>query len=525
MRALLSVYDKEGLVELAQGLSDLGWELVASGNTAARLAEAGIAHTEVAELTGSPEMLGGRVKTLHPKIHGGILADRTNPEHLADLEANGIGAIDLVVSNLYPFSSDPSVELIDIGGPTMVRAAAKNHEHVGIVTSPADYPTVLEELRANGALSAATRRRLARAAFAHTAAYDAAIVAWLDAGGPTPVGTLEGATAGDAEEAELSAVLPPTLHLTLDRAEVLRYGENPHQRGARYRVAGTSSWWDGMVQHSGSPLSYLNIFDGDAAWRLVHELAADAGDGQVAVAIIKHANPCGAAVAGDLVAAYERALECDSLSVFGGVVAVGGDVTTEVAVAIAAGPQADVIIASAYAPDALATLRSRRKSTRILSGPAPEQAARQLRSLGASVLVQDPDGFVTPRQAWRVVTRRQPSEDEWRDLVLAWRVCGRTTSNAIAVVTAGQAVGVGAGQQSRVVAAEIAVQKAGERAKGGAGASDAFFPFPDGLLVLADAGVTAVVQPGGSVRDDEVIAAADEAGMAMVVTGERHFRH
>ncbi len=523
MRALLSVYDKEGLVELARGLSDLGWELVASGNTAATLSEVGIVHIEVAELTGSPEMLGGRVKTLHPKIHGGILADRSKPEHLADLEANGIDTIDLVVSNLYPFSSDPSIELIDIGGPTMVRAAAKNHEHVGIVTSPADYPVVLEELRGSGTLSAATRRRLARAAFAHTAAYDAAIVAWLDAGGPAPVDGLEGARAADGEEAALGAVLPPTLHLTLERTEVLRYGENPHQRGSRYRTAGTTSWWDEMVQHGGNPLSYLNLFDGDAAWRLVHELAADAG--QPAVAIIKHANPCGAAVAGDLVTAYERALECDVQSAFGGVVAIGGDVGAEVAAAVAAGPQADVIIASSYSPDALEKLTSRRKATRILSGPAPEHAVRQLRSLGTSVLVQDVDAFVSPRAEWRVVTRRQPSDDEWRDLVLAWRVCGRTTSNAIAVVTNGQAVGVGAGQQSRVVAAEIAVQKAGERAKGGAGASDAFFPFPDGLLVLADAGVTAVVQPGGSVKDDEVVAAADEAGLAMVVTGERHFRH
>ena len=265
MIALLSVYDKEGLVEFAQGLTDLGWGLVASGNTSAKLREAGIEHSEVADVTGSPEMLGGRVKTLHPKIHGGILADRSKPEHLEDLKANEIEAIDLVVSNLYPFSSDPSVELIDIGGPTMVRAAAKNHEHVGIVTSPADYPVVLEELRASGTLSAATRRRLARAAFAHTAAYDAAIVEWLDRGGPKPVNELEGASDADVEESSLSAVLPPTLHLTLERTEVLRYGENPHQRGSRYRVAGASSWWDAMEQHGGSALSYLNIFDGDAA--------------------------------------------------------------------------------------------------------------------------------------------------------------------------------------------------------------------------------------------------------------------
>jgi phosphoribosylaminoimidazolecarboxamide formyltransferase / IMP cyclohydrolase len=525
VRALLSVYDKEGLVELARGLSDLGWELVASGNTSAKLREAGIEHSEVADVTGSPEMLGGRVKTLHPKIHGGILADRSKPEHLEDLSANGIDAIDLVVVNLYPFSSDPSIELIDVGGPTMVRAAAKNHEHVGIVTSPADYSVVLDELRTSGSLSAATRRRLARAAFAHTAAYDAAIVEWLDRGGPKPVGDLEGAVDADVEEASLSAVLPPTLHLTLERTEVLRYGENPHQRGSRYRIAGTASWWDAMEQHGGSALSYLNIFDGDAAWRLVHELAADTGDAEVAVAIIKHANPCGAAVASDLATAYERALECDPLSAFGGVVAIGGDVDAEVADAIAAGPQADVIIASSYTPDAVEKLVARRRATRLLSGPAPESAVRQFRSLGASVLVQDIDAFVSPRASWQTVTKRAPSEEEWRDLVLAWRVCGRTTSNAIAVVTNGQAVGVGAGQQSRVVAAEIAVQKAGERAKGGAGASDAFFPFPDGLLVLADAGVTAVVQPGGSVKDSEVVAAADEAGLAMVLTGERHFKH
>jgi phosphoribosylaminoimidazolecarboxamide formyltransferase / IMP cyclohydrolase len=517
VRALLSVYDKEGLVELARGLSDLGWELVASGNTAAALADAGIAHLSVADVTGSPEMLGGRVKTLHPKIHGGILADRDEPGHLRDLEAQGIEPIDLVVSNLYPFSSDPSIELIDIGGPSMVRGAAKNHAHVGIVTSPGDYPLVLDELHRTGSLSDATRRRLARAAFAHTAAYDAAIVAWFDAGGPGPV---EG---GDDAEEALGGVLAPTIHLTLERTALLRYGENPHQRGARYRTAGASSWWDAVQQHGGKELSYLNLFDGDAAWRLVHELAGDAG--KPAVAIIKHANPCGAAVADSLVTAYERALECDVQSAFGGVVAIGGVVDEALADAIAAGPQADVIIASSYEAGALEKLTARRKATRLLSGPAPEKAVRQLRSLGSSVLVQDIDEFVVPRSDWTVVTARQPTEEEWGDLVLAWRVCGRTTSNAIAIVNDGQAVGVGAGQQSRVVAAEIAVRKAGEAAKGGAGASDAFFPFPDGLLVLASAGVTAVVQPGGSVRDGEVIAAADEAGLAMVVTGERHFRH
>jgi phosphoribosylaminoimidazolecarboxamide formyltransferase/IMP cyclohydrolase len=500
------VYDKTGLVELARGLDGLGWELVASGNTSAALAEAGVPHLQVADVTGSPEMLGGRVKTLHPKIHGGILADRDVPGHTADLEANGISPIDLVVCNLYPFSSDPSIELIDVGGPTMVRAAAKNHAHVGVVVSPADYGEVLAELEAGGSLSAETRRRLARAAFAHTAAYDAAIVGWLDS-------MAEGT----------DALLPPTLHLTLERADVLRYGENPHQTGARYRQAGVASWWDQVEQHGGKALSYLNIFDGDAAWRLVHELAANAG--QPAVAIIKHANPCGAAVADDLVTAYNRALECDPQSAFGGVVAIGGRVTAELAAAIAAGPQADVIIASAYDPEAEEQLTARRKATRLLSAPAPEAAGLQVRTMATGALVQDPDRFLSAPEGWEVMTARAPTDGEWRDLRLAWRVCGRTTSNAIAVVTAGQAVGVGAGQQSRVVAAEIAVAKAGPRAAGGAGASDAFFPFPDGLEVLAKAGVTAVVQPGGSVRDAEVVAAADAAGLAMVATGERHFRH
>jgi phosphoribosylaminoimidazolecarboxamide formyltransferase/IMP cyclohydrolase len=522
VRALLSVYDKAGLLDLAAGLADLGWELVASGNTSSALSEAGIAHRQVAEVTGSPEMLGGRVKTLHPAIHGGILADRSVPGHLADLEAQGIDPIDLVVCNLYPFAKDPSVELIDVGGPTMVRAAAKNYAHVGIVTSPDDYPGVLEELRREGVLSAATRRRLARAAFAHTAAYDAAIVAWFDSAG-------EGAPAPVPAGAAADAVLPETLHLTLERAGTLRYGENPHQAGARYRVAGEATWWDAVVQHAGTALSYLNIFDTDAAWRLVHELAADAGGRDpaltAAVAIIKHANPCGAAVADDLVTAYERALECDPTSAFGGIVAIGGPVTAALAEAVAAGPQADVIVAPSFDPEAVERLVAKRKATRLLCAPAPEPIVRQLRALGSSVLVQEADRFLSDPATWKVVTRAVPTEAQWLDLVLAWRVCGRTTSNAISVVHGGQAVGVGAGQQSRVVAAEIAVAKAGARAAGGAAASDAFFPFPDGLEVLAKAGVAAVVQPGGSVRDDEVTAAADAAGLAMVHTQERHFRH
>jgi phosphoribosylaminoimidazolecarboxamide formyltransferase/IMP cyclohydrolase len=519
MRALLSVYDKTGIVDLARGLADLGWELVSSGGTSAVLAKAGIDHIEVADLTGAPEMLGGRVKTLHPTIHGGILADRSKPEHLEDIERQGIGLIDLVVCNLYPFSSDPSVELIDVGGPTMVRAAAKNHDHVGIVVEPGEYGAVLDELRASGALSLDTRQRLAREAFAHTAGYDAAIVAWLDEQEPPSLDDL----ATDSFDA--MALLPPTIHLTLERAGSLRYGENPHQRGARYRIVGQQSWWDEVVQHGGRELSYLNIFDADAAWRLVHELAPP-GTAESAVAIIKHANPCGAALASDLVVAYQRALECDPQSAFGGIVAIGGPVTTAEATVIAGGPQADVIIAQSYDDEALAQLSSKRKSTRLLSAPAPEPVVRQYRGLGASMLVQGADNFLVDPSDWEVATKAHPTDDQWRDLALAWKVCARTTSNAIAVVKDGQAVGVGAGQQSRVVAAEIAVSKAGARASGAAAASDAFFPFPDGLLVLAEAGVAAVVEPGGSIRDGEVIAAAEEAGIVVVMAaGERHFRH
>ena len=520
MKALLSVYDKTGLEAFARGLSDLGWELISSGGTSAALADAGVPFVEVADLTGAPEMLGGRVKTLHPTIHGGILADRSKPEHLETLDQLGIGLIDLVVCNLYPFSSDPSVELIDVGGPTMVRAAAKNHDSVGVVVDPADYDGILDELRRSGALSTATKVRLARHAFAHTAGYDAAIVEWMDTLEPS----LELPDDADGTADDDTALLPPTIHLTLERAGSLRYGENPHQHGARYRVVGQHSWWDDVAQHGGKELSYLNIFDADAAWRLVHELAGDGPD--VAVAIIKHANPCGAALDADLVTAYERALECDPQSAFGGIVAIGGRVTEAVAAAIGNGPQADLIIAPSYEDAALAQLASKRKATRLLSAPSPEPLVRQYRGLGASMLVQDADRFLVDPSQWEVVTKTQPTEAQWRDLALAWKVCARTTSNAIAIVTDGQAVGVGAGQQSRVVAAEIAVAKAESRASGGAAASDAFFPFPDGMLVLANAGVAAIVQPGGSIRDGDVVAAADEAGVAMVTAGgERHFRH
>ena len=497
-RALLSVYDKTGLADLAGHLAELGWELVSSGGTAAALGDAGVPVVAVEDVTGFPEMLGGRVKTLHPRLHAGILADRSRPEHMATIEEHDIAPIDLVVCNLYPFRSDPSVELIDVGGPSMVRAAAKNHDAVTVVVDPADYGAVVAELRATGDVSPGTRRRLAAAAFAHTAAYDAAIAAWLSGG-------------HDDE-------LPATLCLEAHRAQELRYGENPHQAGARYRLAGAASWWDGATQRGGKQLSYLNLYDTEAAWRLVHEL----GDGPAAV-VVKHANPCGAAVAADVTTAYRLAHECDPTSAFGGIVALNRPVPLPLAEALAP-VFTEVVVAPGFDPAALAVL-TEKKNLRVLEAPEPGNDRLHVRSIDGGLLVQQADPVSTDTSSWRVVTRRVPTEAEWRDLVLAWVVAARTTSNTIVLAADGQAVGIGAGQQSRIDAARIAREKAGDRARGGAGASDAFFPFRDGLDAVADAGVAAVVQPGGSVRDDEVIAAADERGLAMVFTGERHFRH
>jgi phosphoribosylaminoimidazolecarboxamide formyltransferase / IMP cyclohydrolase len=508
VRALLSVWDKAGLAALAAGLVELGWELVSSGGTAAALAEAGIPVTEVAEVTGAPEMLGGRVKTLHPAVHGGILADRSKPDHLADLEARGIEPIDLVVCNLYPFATDPSVELIDVGGPTMVRAAAKNFASVGVVVRPEDYGPVLDELRSGGTLSDATRRRLARAAFAHTAAYDAAIVGWLD-------GPPDGDRLGEGP-------LPPTVHLALERAEELRYGENPHQRGARYRPAGSVTWWDRVVQHSGVALSYLNLYDADAAWRVVHDLARD---GRAAAVVVKHANPCGAAVADDLAAAYQRAYEGDERSAFGGIVALSRTVDGATAERMVAAAQADVVIAPGYEDGVVDALRARRKNTRVLEAPPPDPVGLELRQVSGGWLVQEPHRWDAGRADWRVVTKVAPTEEQWSDAELAWRLVGHVRSNAIVLVKDGMAVGIGAGQQNRVEAGQLAASKAAGRATGGACASDAFYPFPDGVEAAAGAGVAVVVQPGGAMRDDDVIAAADRLGLAMVLTGERHFLH
>ena len=497
-RALVSVYDKTGVIELAQRLVALGWEIISSGGTSAALADAGIPVTPVEQVTGAPEMLDGRVKTVHPVIHGGLLADLSNPGHVSDLAERGIVPIDLVVSNLYPFRSDPSVEQIDIGGPAMVRAAAKNHERVGVVVQPDDYPAVLEELEADGALSDTTRRRLARAAYAHTSAYDTAIADWLT----------------DADDEDL----PPTVVLTLERQEVLRYGENPHQTGARYRIAGQPSWWDQATQLQGKAMSYLNVFDADAAWRLAHSL----GDDPAAV-VIKHANPCGAAVADDIATAYQRAHECDPVSAFGGIVAVNRLVTEAMAEAMA-DIFTEVLIAPDYEETALALL-AKKKNLRVLHAPPPEAADLEVRTLGGAALVQTPDTVTMDRSTWQVVTERAPTDEQWTDLELAWRVAARVGSNCIVLAKDRQAVGIGAGQQNRRDAGRIAAEKAAGRAAGGACASDAFFPFRDGLDAAAEAQCATVIQPGGSVRDQEVIDAANEHGMAMVFTGERHFRH
>ncbi len=501
MRALLSVYDKTGVVEFAQQLHALDIDLVSSGGTASVIAEAGIPVTDVADITGFPAMLGHRVVTLHPRIHGGILADRRDVSHLRDLEAHNLDLIDIVVGNLYPFNSDPSIDLIDIGGPTLLRAAAKNHEYVTVLVDPTDYPAVLEEL-SKGGTTPGLRHRLARKAFAHTATYDAAIAGWFNDNSPE-VGTL-----------------PESIHISMERAQELRYGENPHQSGARYRRSGTPSWWDAVVQHSGVDLSYLNIFDADAAWSLVHDL----GD-RPACAIIKHANPCGAAVADDLAAAYARAFSCDERSAFGGIVACNRIVDVATVEAMEAAAQADLIIAPGYEHGVIDRLKAKRKNTRILTAPMPQSSGLMVRQLSDGYLVQDPYSFPATQADWEVVTDRQPTPEEHYDALVAWRVCGHVTSNAIVLVKDGAAWGIGAGQQNRVESSELAAQKADGRAKGGACASDAFFPFPDGIDAAALAGVAVVIQPGGSVNDEAVVEAANRHGIAMIFTGERQFRH
>jgi phosphoribosylaminoimidazolecarboxamide formyltransferase / IMP cyclohydrolase len=502
-RALISVWDKTGLEEFAERLVAMGVEIVSSGGTSRALAEAGIAVVPVEEVTGSPEILGGRVKTLHPRIHGAILADASDTSHKADLERMGIVPFQLVVVNLYPFEKTiaqegvtipQAIEKIDIGGPAMVRAAAKNHPRVGVVTRSDQYEEVALAVEGGG-LDADLRGRLAREAFFHTAAYDAAIVAWL----------------------ERSEPLPERLVLPMRRAGVLRYGENPHQPAAAYRREGGGGWWDSADQLQGKPMSFNNLADAEAAWRLVNEFAGPAA------VIVKHTNACGAAVAADPATAFAAAWDCDPVSAFGGVVAVNRPVDPATADLLASN-FVEVVVAPKFADESLDRLTGK-KGLRILEAEPPDPADLDLRRIDDGLLVQARDVIDRDRTAWEMVTAREPDEREWADLEFAWVVAGHTKSNAIVVASGLAAVGVGAGDQSRIGAARRAVARAGERSRGAVAASDAFFPFRDGLDVLADAGVTAVIEPGGSRRDEEVITAADERGIALVFSGVRHFRH
>ena len=507
-RALLAVFDKSGVVELARALRELDVELVSSGGTATTLRDAGLAVTSVEEVTGFPEMLDGRVKTLHPRVHAGILADRRKPDHEAELAEHGIAPFDLVVVNLYPFretvasgaGEEDVIEKIDIGGPAMVRAAAKNHTSVGVIVSPARYEDVLGELRRDGGLSIETRRALAAEAFAHTAAYDAAVAGWF--------------AAREASEAELLAYVG----IALEKVGDLRYGENPHQRGALFsEVAGAGVLGGARVLVEGKEMSFNNWLDLDAAYSLAAEL-----DGTAAV-IVKHNNPCGVAIGGTLAEAYGKAFASDTVSAFGGIVAFNGEADADAARAMA-DVFTEVVVAPSFSDEALNEFRTR-KGLRVVEAPLSVGGGVDVRPIGGGALVQDRDRVSERREEMETASAREPSEDEWRDLLFAWTVAMRVKSNSIVFAKELATVGVGAGQMSRVDASWLAVRKAGDRAKGSVMASDAFFPFPDAVEVAADAGVTAVIHPGGSIRDDDVLAVAEERGMAVVLTGHRHFRH
>ena len=515
-RALISVSDKTGVLELARGLREFNIDILSTGGTAKLLADNGIAVTEVADYTGFPEMLDGRVKTLHPKIHGGILARRDLAEHAEAVRDAGIGYIDLVVVNLYPFSqtvANPdcslpdAIENIDIGGPAMVRSAAKNYQHVAVVTDPADYASVLAELKAHqGSVTTGTCYDLARKAFSHTAQYDSAISNYLTAR------ELNG------ERADF----PSRLNLNFERVQAMRYGENPHQKAAFYRdlqpAPGTLAHY---TQLQGKELSYNNIGDADAAWECVKTFDSPA------CAIIKHANPCGIALADDTLSAYRRAFATDPSSAFGGIIAFNREVDVATAEAVS-GQFMEVLIAPAYSAAALELL-AKKANVRVLAVPLDAgYNALELKRVGGGLLVQTADTFNIRATDLKVVTERQPGAQEISDMLFAWRVAKFVKSNAIVFAANGQTLGVGAGQMSRVDSTRIAVIKAGNAGLALAGcavASDAFFPFRDGLDVLAEAGARAVIQPGGSVKDNEVIAAANEHGIAMVFTGHRHFRH
>ncbi len=515
-RALISVYDKAGLLELATGLHALGVEIVSTGSTASRIADAGVPVTRVEELTGFPECLDGRVKTLHPRVHAGLLADTRKPEHLAQLGKLGIAPFDLLVSNLYPFTATAAsgatpaecVEQIDIGGPAMVRASAKNHDSMAVVVDPARYEWVIEQVK-DGGLVLADRRLLAAEAFRHTASYDVAVASWMgrvlapDPGGP---------------EASHS-IFPTWVGATWDRSASLRYGENPHQAAALY-VSGRGGLADAEQLH-GKEMSYNNYVDADAAWRAAHD-----HDGPC-VAIIKHANPCGIAVGTDVAEAHRKAHATDPVSAYGGVIATNSEVSVAMAEQVA-DVFTEVVLAPSYADGALEVL-TRKKNVRVLRLPMPpDRRGPEMRPISGGLLLQQRDAIDAPGDdptSWILATGDPVPADILVDLVFAWRTCRSVKSNAILLASGGAAVGVGMGQVNRVDAARLAVARAGDRVRGSVAASDAFFPFPDGLQVLLDAGVRAVVQPGGSVRDAEVTAAAAAAGVPMYLTGTRHFAH
>ena len=514
--ALLSVSDKTGVVEFARALAGRGIKMLSTGGTAKLLHDSGIAATEVSDHTGFPEMLDGRVKTLHPTIHGGILARRDLPAHVEAIRQAGIETIDLVVVNLYPFTQtiaragctlEEAIENIDIGGPAMVRSAAKNHAHVAVVTDPADYAAILHEIQTtNGAVGAPMRFALAQKAFSHTAAYDGAISNYLTALG------------SDGRRADF----PRRLNLNFELAQTLRYGENPHQNAAFYRdLEPATGSLARYTQLQGKELSYNNIADADAAWECVKSFT------QAACVIVKHANPCGVAVAGNTLEAYRLAFATDPTSAFGGIIAFNRELDVETAQAVS-GQFVEVLIAPAVAPAARALL-AKKENLRLLEVPlAPGANRLETKRVGGGMLVQSPDDFNVAAADLKVVTRVQPTPQQLDDLLFAWRVAKFVKSNAIVFCANGQTKGVGAGQMSRVDSARIAsikAQNAGLTLAGSVVASDAFFPFRDGLDVVADAGAVAVIQPGGSLRDGEVIAAADERGIAMVFTSHRHFRH
>ena len=495
-RALLSVYDKTGIVEFAQQLHQLGWELISSGGTATAISAAGIPVIDVAEITGYPAILGHRVVTLHPSIHGALLGDLSDAAHVAEMERLNISPIALAVVNLYPFSSNPSIELIDVGGPAMVRAAAKNHAHVAVLTNPSQYDEILAAVKSATGIDAAMRRSLAAEAFAVTAQYDAQVARWFS---------------------DDTAALPQRMSLHLIREDTLRYGENPHQQGARYRIEGNNSWWSTAQQLGGKEMSYLNVLDGEAAWNLVSSF------NEPCVAIIKHANPCGLAVAENIETAYERALACDPVSAFGGVVALNQLVNLSVAEQVI-DIFTEVVIAPAFMPDALELLQTK-KNLRIIVAERPTGGQLHMRSIDGGLLVQESDVVKTPVDSWRVVSVATPTKAQLADAAVAWIACASVSSNAITLVRDGQTVGIGGGQQNRVDATRLACERAGERAHGAVAASDAFFPFRDGPDMLARHGVAVVVQPGGSQRDEESIASANEHGIVMIFTDTRHFKH